>query len=212
MAVGPVSRLPFTPLPNSRSLVPVSAVRAPTRASKADREAAKRVRKLSDRRVGQRRRRNDEANAPKRRPGTPMTDSFAREVAVPRTPETGRRGWSAPGTAPFVTQVLAQEVLKSGLHIEPWRQAIDAYERAAGAAAPRVRPPMPSRPCRERQCPGCPRPSPGRKPRKAEPLAPPAISHTFGLPTAPSGRTNQRSRTRDSRIRPAPSAFRPSTR
>ena len=27
MAVGPVSRLPFTPLPDSRSLVPVSAVR-----------------------------------------------------------------------------------------------------------------------------------------------------------------------------------------
>ena len=48
MAVGPVSRLPITPLPDSRSLVPVSAVRAPTKAGKADREAAKRVSKLSD--------------------------------------------------------------------------------------------------------------------------------------------------------------------
>jgi hypothetical protein len=142
MAVGPISRLPFTPLPDSRSLVPVSAVRAPTRASKAEREAAKRARKLSDHESDSATAEttSERAEAPAR---NAETDTFAREVAVAPAPETGRRGWSAPGTAPFVTQVLAQEVLKSGLHIEPWRQAIDAYERAAGAAAPRMRPPMP---------------------------------------------------------------------
>jgi hypothetical protein len=142
MAVGPVSRLPFTPLPDSRSLVPVSAVRAPTRASKAEREAAKRVRKLSDQESDSATAEttNERVEAPAR---NAETDAFAREVAAASAAETGRRGWSAPGTAPFVTQVLAQEVLKSGLHIEPWRQAIDAYERAAGAAAPRMRPPMP---------------------------------------------------------------------
>ena len=142
MAVGPVSRLPITPLPDSRSLVPVSAVRAAKKASKADREAARRVDKLSD----------DESDkataqtASERAEATARnadTKPFPREAAPAPAAETGRRGWSAPGTAPFVTQVLAQEVLKSGLHIEPWRQAIDAYERAAGAAAPRVRPPMP---------------------------------------------------------------------
>ena len=142
MAVGPVSRLPFTPLPDSRSLVPVSSVRAPARTGKADREAAKRVRKLSDQESDNATAEtaSERAEAPNRNTDK---DPFPRDVAVTPAAETGRRGWSAPGTAPFVTQVLAQEVLKSGLHIEPWRQAIDAYERAAGAAAPRVRPPMP---------------------------------------------------------------------
>jgi len=142
MAVGPVSRLPITPLPDSRSLVPVSAVRAPAKASKAEREAAKRVRKTSDQESD-----NATAETEGERAEAPTwnagTETFPRDVPVAPAAEAGRRGWSAPGTAPFVTQVLAQEVLKSGLHIEPWRQAIDAYERAAGAAAPRVRPPMP---------------------------------------------------------------------
>ena len=142
MAVGPISRLPITPLPDSRSLVPVSAVRATTRVGKADREAAKRARKLSDRESDSATAEtaSERAEAPTRNTDK---EPFPRDVPVAPAAETGRRGWSAPGTAPFVTQVLAQEVLKSGLHIEPWRQAIDAYERAAGAAAPRVRPPMP---------------------------------------------------------------------
>jgi hypothetical protein len=142
MAVGPVSRLPITPLPDSRSLVPVPAVRAPGRTGKADQEAAKRVRKLSDQESD-----NATAETASERAEAPTRNTdkepFPRDVAVAPAAETGRRGWSAPGTAPFVTQVLAQEVLKSGLHIEPWRQAIEAYERAAGAAAPRVRSPMP---------------------------------------------------------------------
>jgi hypothetical protein len=142
MAVGPVSRLPITPLPDSRSLVPVSAFRASTRTSKADREAAKRIAKLSDQESDNATAEtaSERAEAPTRKADA---ESFPRDAAVAPAAETGRRGWSAPGTAPFVTQVLAQEVLKSGLHIEPWRQAIDAYERAAGAATPRVRPPMP---------------------------------------------------------------------
>src|SRR4051812_6637481 len=142
MAVGPVSRLPITPLPDSRSLVPVSAVRATARVGKADREAAKRARKLSDRESDSATAEtaSERAEAPTRNTDT---EPFPRDVALAPAAETGQRGWSAPGTAPFVTQVLAQEVLKSGLHIEPWRQAIDAYERAAGAAAPRTRPPMP---------------------------------------------------------------------
>jgi hypothetical protein len=130
------------PLPDSRSLVPVSAVRAPTRVGKADREAAKRVRKLSDRESD-----SAAAETASERAEAPTriidTEPFPRDLALTPAAETGQRGWSAPGTAPFVTQVLAQEVLKSGLHIEPWRQAIDAYERAAGTATPRVRPPMP---------------------------------------------------------------------
>ena len=142
MAVGPVSRLPFTPLPDSRSLVPVSAVRASARTSKSEREAAKRVRKLSDddsdKSIAETK--SERAEAPVRNGDA---EFLPREVGGAPDPEAVRRGWSAPGTAPFVTQVLAQEVLKSGLHIEPWRQAIDAYERAAGAATPRVRPPMP---------------------------------------------------------------------
>jgi hypothetical protein len=142
MAVGPVSRLPITPLPDSRSLVPVSAVRAPKKTSKADRESAKRVDKLSDDESDKATAQttSERAEAPSRNADA---EPFARDAAVAPAAETGRRGWSAPGTAPFVTQVLAQEVLKSGLHIEPWRQAIDAYERAAGAVAPRIRPPMP---------------------------------------------------------------------
>jgi hypothetical protein len=142
MAVGPVSRLPFTPLPDSRSLVPVSAVRASARTSKSEREAAKRVRKLSDDDSDK-----STAETKSERAEAPVRNGDAefrpREVETAPDPEAVRRGWSAPGTAPFVTQVLAQEVLKSGLHIEPWRQAIDAYERAAGAATPRMRPPMP---------------------------------------------------------------------
>jgi hypothetical protein len=142
MAVGPISRLPITPLSDSRSLVPVSAVRATARVGKADREAAKRARKLSDRESDSATAEtaSERAEAPTRNTDT---EPFPRDLAVAPAAETGQRGWSAPGTAPFVTQVLAQEVLKSGLHIEPWRQAIDAYERAAGAATPRVRPPMP---------------------------------------------------------------------
>lgn len=142
MAVGPVSRLPFTPLPDSRSLVPVSAVRSAARTTRADREAAKHVRKLSedesDKAAAETR--SERAEAPVRNADA---EFLPREADPAPDPENARRGWAAPGTAPFVTQVLAQEVLKSGLHIEPWRQAIDAYERAAGAAAPRVRPPMP---------------------------------------------------------------------
>lgn len=142
MAVGPVSRLPFTPLPDSRSLVPVSAVRASVRTSKFEREAAKRVRKLSDDETDKSaaETKSERAEAPVRNGNA---EFLPREVEAAPDSETVRRGWSAPGTAPFVTQVLAQEVLKSGLHIEPWRQAIDAYERAAGAATPRMRPPMP---------------------------------------------------------------------
>jgi hypothetical protein len=130
------------PLPDSRSLVPVSAVRAPARASKAEREAARKVRKLSDDDSDKAaaETRSERAEAPVRNADT---EFLPREAAAAPEADAARRGWSAPGTAPFVTQVLAQEVLKSGLHIEPWRQAIDAYERAAGAAAPRVRPPMP---------------------------------------------------------------------
>jgi hypothetical protein len=69
-------------------------------------------------------------------------------AATPRPAGTGqagqtRRDWSAPGSAPFVTQVLAQEVLKQGLYIEPWKQAVSAYERAAETAGPRIRYQMP---------------------------------------------------------------------
>src|SRR5688572_10183615 len=107
MAVGPVSRLPITPLPDSRSLVPVSAVRAPARASKADREAAKRVDKLSDDESDKATAQtaSERAEAPARNAGT---EPFPPEAAPAPAAETSRRGWSAPGTAPFVTQVLAQ--------------------------------------------------------------------------------------------------------
>jgi hypothetical protein len=75
---------------------------------------------------------------------------------IPRPPKrkwTGRSQRPAaadPKLSPMMpvwcgqpTQVLAQEVLKSGLYIEPWRQAINAYERAAEAGGPTLRFRMP---------------------------------------------------------------------
>jgi hypothetical protein len=148
MAVGPVSRLPIAPLPAQRSLVPVSDPRAqppvppviPT--DKADRKPARRIRKVSDQESDSATARSS-AGPAETTAKTGEANDFQREVDAAPSSQTGGRGWSAPGTAPFVTQVLAQEVLTAGLYIEPWRQAIDAYERAANAAGPRLRYQMP---------------------------------------------------------------------
>ena len=121
--------------------MPVSAVRAPARTSKADREAAKRVSKLSDDEFDKATAEtaSERAEAPTRNADT---EPFPREVAGRRRPKPA--GAAGPRPAPRLRHASAGAGgPKSGLHIEPWRQAIDAYERAAGAAAPRVRPPMP---------------------------------------------------------------------
>jgi hypothetical protein len=143
MAVGPVSRLPFAPLPDSRSLVPVSVARAqPVRTGKADRDAARRIRRIGDQ-ESDTATAETEVDRAEPAPRSGRSETLPHDAGMVRSTETGQRGWSAPGTAPFVTQVLAQEVLKSGLYIEPWRQAINAYERAAEAGGPTLRFPMP---------------------------------------------------------------------
>lgn len=52
-------------------------------------------------------------------------------------PAASAGGPAAPGargaSAPFLAQVLAQEAIGPGLHIEPWREAMAAYARAASA-------------------------------------------------------------------------------
>jgi hypothetical protein len=143
MAVGPVSRLLIAPPPDQRGLVPASPARAQqVRTAKADREAARRVRKVSDQ-ESDTATAGTEENRAEAAPRSSNAEALPHVVGTARSAEAGGRGWSAPGTAPFVTQVLAQEVLKSGLYIEPWRQAINAYERAAEAGGPTLRFPMP---------------------------------------------------------------------
>lgn len=143
MAVGPVSRSPIQPLPDSRSLVPVSPAHAlPARAEAVERENRRRPKRAAER----------DAEAATAGTAFEPADTAAQRdgAGEPRRPAVaaqplpeGRRGWAAPGSAPFVAQVLAQEVLKTGLYIEPWRQAISAYERARDTAAPRLRQGMP---------------------------------------------------------------------
>ena len=145
MAVGPVSRSPFQPLPDSRSLVPVTPARAlPARADTVERENRRRPRRAEERETGTATAEtaHDQADPVLRGNGaeSPHRSGIA---APPLPPLESRRGWAAPGSAPFVAQVLAQEVLKTGLYIEPWRQAISAYERASETAAPRLRYGMP---------------------------------------------------------------------
>jgi hypothetical protein len=148
MAIGPISRTGASPIPESRSLVPVT----PTPALPSPRAQVDAVERKAPRRqkaagkVAERDR--DTATA------ETATETAAEFISGDRSPATaraagtgsagqGRRDWSAPGSAPFVTQVLAQEVLKQGLYIEPWKQAVSAYERAAETAGPRLRYQMP---------------------------------------------------------------------
>lgn len=52
----------------------------------------------------------------------------------PAAPPRGPAVPAAPGaSAPFLAQALAQEAIGPGLHIEPWREAMAAYARAASA-------------------------------------------------------------------------------
>lgn len=144
MAVGPFSRSPIQPLPDSRSLVPISPARSlPARTDEVERERRRRPRRAADREA-------DDATAgtafDRADPAARREDVEApRQSAIAAQPQAAesRRAWAAPGSAPFVAQVLAQEVLKTGLYIEPWRQAISAYERASETAAPRLRYGMP---------------------------------------------------------------------
>ncbi len=82
----------------------------------------------------------DAVGARARRP-----DGKDREPPAGRTedgPVTARpSGLAAPGPTPgYVTQSIHQEALGSGLHIEPWTAAIDAYRRAdRGPGAPQHR-------------------------------------------------------------------------
>jgi hypothetical protein len=53
------------------------------------------------------------------------------------TPGVGKDAGAGPpdipgASAPFLAQQIAQERLGKGLHIEPLREAADAYARAAG--------------------------------------------------------------------------------
>ena len=103
--------------------MPVSAVRTSARTGKADREAARRLRKLSDQESDSATAEtaSERTEAPPRNTGT---EPFPRDVAVAPAAETGRRGWSAPGTAPFVTQVLAQD-----LEIRPSHRTLATGDR-----------------------------------------------------------------------------------
>ncbi|UEM06475.1 hypothetical protein JL101_013895 [Skermanella rosea] len=143
MAVGPVSRSPFQPLPDSRSLVPVTPARAlPVRADAVERENRRRPKRAEERETETATAGTAHYHADPALRGNGTEAPHRVAIAAPPPPESGR-GWAAPGSAPFVAQVLAQEVLKTGLYIEPWRQAISAYERASETAAPRLRYGMP---------------------------------------------------------------------
>src|SRR5690349_9205501 len=137
MAVGPISRTGISPIPESRSLIPVTPssalpalpapLTAPTPTGAVERKIPPRQKKKAAEkdaeRIGERDR---DTAAPETAP-----ESTSQSAPGDRTPTgtarpagTGsagqaRRDWSAPGSAPFVTQVLAQEVLKQGLYIEP---------------------------------------------------------------------------------------------
>ncbi|WP_158045136.1 hypothetical protein [Skermanella pratensis] len=130
-------------MPDSRSLVPVTPARSlPARADEVERERRRRPRRAAEREA-------DTATAgtasDRADPAARRDDAEAphRSAMSAQPASESRRGWAAPGSAPFVAQVLAQEVLKTGLYIEPWRQAISAYERASETAAPRLRYGMP---------------------------------------------------------------------
>lgn len=64
--------------------------------------------------------------------GTPVVwaDGATRSDAAPRRAPSGPAGDSAA----FRAQQIAQERLGKGLHLEPLREAADAYARAAGLA------------------------------------------------------------------------------
>jgi hypothetical protein len=126
--------------------VPVSAVRSvPARTGAAEREKRRLARRAGERDPDTAGKAAQESTAAGSKPDhaeaaipfEPFEPALPPLAVAPVEPEgQGRRGWANPGNAPFVTQVLAQEVLKSGLHIEPWREAISAYERAGATANP----------------------------------------------------------------------------
>ena len=148
MAIGPISRTSISPIPESRSLIPVTPVPAlPSPRAQADavERKAPRRQKAAEK-VAERDR--DTATAETASETEAAAESTSRDrtpaaTARPAGSGQARRDWSAPGSAPFVTQVLAQEVLRQGLYIEPWKQAVSAYERAAETAGPRIRYQMP---------------------------------------------------------------------
>jgi hypothetical protein len=138
--------LPALPAPgaDSRSLLPYGAVRAlpapPVIQPGRDGDVPRRSRPV-DRQTetdGETGTENSTENS---------TASARRGTAVDRNrPETRQEntastrrdagsGTRMHDSAPFVAQVIAQEVMQTGLHIEPWRQATNAYERAASISA-----------------------------------------------------------------------------
>ncbi|EWY38957.1 hypothetical protein N825_10375 [Skermanella stibiiresistens SB22] len=123
--------------------MPVSAVRSvPARTGAAEREKRRLARRAGERDPDTAGKAAQESTAAGSKPDHAEVaipfEPFEQPLPVaPVEPEgEGRPGWANPGNAPFVTQVLAQEVLKSGLHIEPWREAISAYERAGATTNP----------------------------------------------------------------------------
>ncbi len=77
----------------------------------------------------------------KNRSGRPTAGSFQPETAAgaattaQERPRVDLQTRNAGPSSAFVAQSLYQESMGSGLHIEPWAQAISAYQRADNAGA-----------------------------------------------------------------------------
>ncbi|MDR3516237.1 MAG: hypothetical protein P4M00_10490 [Azospirillaceae bacterium] len=57
-----------------------------------------------------------------------------RSATAARSPLVSRYQGSRNDSTPFRAQVIAQEYLSPGLHIEPWAAAIEAYRQAFNAS------------------------------------------------------------------------------
>jgi hypothetical protein len=134
--------LPALPAPgaDSRSLLPYGAVRAlpapPVIQPGRDSDVPRRSR-LVDRQTETDGDTGTENSTTSARRGTAV-DRNRPETRQENTASTRRDAGSGTrmhDSAPFVAQVIAQEVMQTGLHIEPWRQATNAYERAASISA-----------------------------------------------------------------------------
>jgi hypothetical protein len=78
------------------------------------------------------------ATSVKNRSGRPAAGGFQSESAGAATtaqerPRVDLQTRNAGPSSAFVAQSLYQESMGSGLHIEPWAQAISAYQRADSA-------------------------------------------------------------------------------
>ncbi len=125
MKIGPHLLLP-PPAPAPHTTPPVAA---PARADRSlpDRRAFRADTEESADRTG----------GGRTRPGSDAgTGAGSRLAAVPAERRGASEG-TAPHrpAAPLMAQMIAQEVIGAGLHIEPWRQAMAAYGRASAVAA-----------------------------------------------------------------------------